>query len=582
MTNSVDDALRFRRFCQGFVRQTKGRWAGRPLTVEPWQASIVDEILGRDPKTGLRRYSEALIGIPRKNGKSTLSAALALYFLVVEGTLNDPGAEIYAAAGSKDQARIVFEQTKAFVLASPKLLALCTVEKDRIVVKETGAIFRVLSSDAPRQHGLNPSLVIIDELHAHKNGDLYEALTTGDLAREEPLTITITTAGDDLDSVLGEVFTKLFGAKPKVDRETGLLLRHRNAPADMFGRWWTVDDKDLDNPEAWKRANPASWITAERLAKKAPPRTKQGSWERLHLNRWTRTEEAWLPVGAWESCEGGPVLEEGDDVYAGVDMGRKHDTAAVVLVGPPKLDTTMGIFRRPVEAYVWGVQPDPSKPPPSATEIVGGDRVPFDLVEDHLRNVARRYSLQEAAYDPWRFDRSAETLESEGLSMVEYPQTNERMCPASQGLYDAVTSLAVAHDGDDVLAAHVDAAVSRDVGRDTWRLDKRKSKAAMDASVALAIALDRSLADEGGSFSVRAMDGRGDATPNPAGAPDLEPSIADLVYRGIPIDWTSLSASRAAALVDALRKASDLFYERDENEHADACQAALAARRRAA
>jgi phage terminase large subunit-like protein len=577
------DGARFRRFCQGFVRQTKGRWAGRPLVVEPWQAGIVDEILFRDPKTGLRRYSEALIGIPRKNGKSTLSAALALYFLVVEGTLNDPGAEIYAAAGSKDQARIVFEQTKAFVLSSPKLAALCDVQKDRIVVKETGAVFRVLSSDAPRQHGLNPSLVIIDELHAHKNGDLYEALTTGDLAREEPLTVTITTAGDDVEgSILGEVFTKLYGTKPRVDRKTGLFIRHKQAPADMFGRWWTVDDKDLDDPEAWKRANPASWVTAERLAKKAPPRTKRGSWERLHLNRWTRAEEAWLPVGAWESCEGGPMLEEGDKVYAGLDMGRKHDTAAVVIVGPQKLDTANGIFRRPVEAYVWGVQPDPSKPPPAATEIVDGDRVPFDLVEDHLRNLGRTYDLEEVAYDPWRFDRSAETLEGEGLTMVEYPQTNERMCPASQGLYDAVVSLAVAHDGDDVLAAHVDAAVSRDVGRDTWRLDKRRSKTAMDASVALAIAYDRAVADEGGGFTVRGMNERGDATPDPAGAPELHPLVSDLVYRGIAIDWRSLGSAEAASLVVALRKAVDVFYERDEVDHVDACQAALAARRAAA
>jgi len=593
------DARRFARFSRGFIRQTKGVWAGQPLDVEPWQFEIVREILRRDPVTRQRVYSEALIGIPRKNGKSTLSAALALYFLVVVGTLpvehgGDPGAEIYAAAGSKDQARIVFEQTKAFVLGSPRLAALCDVQKDRILVKESGAMFRVLSSDAPRLHGLNPSLVIIDELHAHQNGDLYEALTTGDLARAEPLTVTITTAGDDQEnSVLGEVFTKVYGTKPVVDRETGLFVPAKTKPADMFGRWWTVADEDLDDPDAWERANPASWVTRERLTKKAPPRTKKGSWERLHLNRWTKAEEAWLPVGAWESCEGGPALEDDDAVFVGVDMGRKHDTAAVVVVGPWKLDEAIGTMRRPVEAMVWGVQPDPSKPAPAAVEIIAGDRIPFVLVEDYVRELHRTFDVREVAYDPWRFDKSAEDLEAEGIEMVEFPMTNERMAPASQGLYDAVLALGLSHDGDDVLASHVDAAVAKDLGRDTWRLDKKKAKNPSDATIALAVALSRANSEDGdgGGFTIRAMDAGGDATPNPLDAPEgLDERIADLVYRDRPIAWGDLSPEASAKLAAVLRSTADLFRTRSstragfqhEDEYAEKCLAALRDRRLAA
>lgn len=580
------DARWFVRFSRGFIRQTKGRWAGQPLVVEPWQFEIIRELLRRDPKTGLRVHSEALIGIPRKNGKSTLSAAIALYFLIVEGTIRDLGAEIYAAAGSKDQARIVFEQTKAFVLGSPKIAALCDVQRDRILVKETGAVFRVLSSDAPRQHGLNPSLVVIDELHAHKDGALYEALTTGDMAREEPLVVTITTAGDDLDGhILGELFSKCFGTKPRVDREAGEFIPHRDKPRDMFARWYTVADEDLDDPEAWKRANPASWITRERLARKAPPRTKQGSWERLHLNRWTRAEESWLPAGKWADLEGGPILEDDDEVFLGVDMGRAHDTAAVVVVGPEKLDESLGLFRRPVEAMVWGVHPDASKPAPAAHEIVGDDRIPFTLVEDFIRDAHRRFRVVEVAYDPWRFDRSAEDLDAEGIEMVEFPMTNERMAPASQALYDDVLGQKLAVEDDDVFAAHVEAAAARDLGRDTWRLDKKKAKAASDAVIALAIALARAhayAADDGG-FTVRAMSMDGDATPNPGDAPEgLDETVADLVYRARLIEWGGLSSERAARLADALRAAADLFYDRHEDERAEACLAALAARRAAA
>lgn len=511
------DGRRFRSFSRAFIRQTKGRWAGQPLDVEPWQASFVDELLRRDPLTNRRVYTEALLGIPRKNGKSTLSAAIALYFLVVEGTLRDPGAEIYAAAGSKDQARIVFEQTKAFVNASPRLRNLCDVQRDRILLKETGAIFRVLSSDAPRQHGLNPSLVIIDELHAHKDGDLYEALTTGDLAREEPLTVTITTAGVDIEgSILGEVFTRCAGPNFKYDREAAKILPSDDKPADMLFEWYAVADEDIDDPEAWERANPASWVTLERLKAKAPPRTKQSSWERLHLNRWTAAEEAWLPPGAWDACEGDAEFEEGEEVYLGVDMGRKRDTAALVLAAGTTRTATVTkvvddeeveveVQQRPVKAMVWGVWADKSKPAPKAHELVD-EKVDFSLVEDAIREACRLYDVREVAYDPWRFDKSAETLEDEGIPMVEYPQTNERMCPASQGLYDDVIEKLIVHDHDPVFAAHLDAAVARDVTRDTWRLDKKKTKAASDAAFALAIANDRAKANEGGGFSIRFFD----------------------------------------------------------------------------
>lgn len=576
------DVRRFARFARAFIRQTKGRWAGEPLVMEAWQLDLVKEILRRDPDTGRRRVTEALVGIPRKNGKSTLLAALALFFLVVEGALNDAGAEVYAAAGSKEQARVVFDQTKAFVQGSPKLLAICDVQRDRILVKETGAVFRVLSSDGALQHGLNPSLVIIDELHAHKNDALYEALTTGDMAREEPLVVTITTAGTDIEgSVLGELFTRCFGTKPKVDRELGRFIQADSIPDDMFARWWTVADEDIDNPVAWKRANPASWITPERLQRKAPPRTKPGSWERLHLNRWTRGEESWIPIDEWEDCENADLeLERGVRIWAHVDMGRAHDTAAVAIVGEPQHDASMDRMRRPVRAMVWGVQPDPEKPPPAAHVIIDGDRIPFDLIEDFIRELHREYDVVEVGFDPWRFDRSAEILLSEGINMIEMPQTNARMAPASQHLYDDIISRALAHDGEPVLTAHIDAAVALEIGRDTWRLDKNKSRSASDATIALANARELAEDDGGGGFSVRGINDRGDATPDPDDAPQLPAIVADLVYRSIEIEWSTIHGESRSRLCDQLRAASQAFFERDEDARAETCLEALRARNR--
>jgi phage terminase large subunit-like protein len=112
------EGRQFARFCRAFLRQSKGRWAGKPLELEQWQYEIIATMLARD-ENGRRRFTEGLLGLPRKNGKSTLSSAIALFFLIFEGTLHDAGAEVYAAAASKDQAKIVFSEAKRMVLSSP-------------------------------------------------------------------------------------------------------------------------------------------------------------------------------------------------------------------------------------------------------------------------------------------------------------------------------------------------------------------------------------------------------------------------------------------------------------------------------
>jgi hypothetical protein len=155
----------------------------------------------------------------------------------------------------------------------------------------------------------------------------------------------------------------------------------------------------------------------------------------------------------------------------------------------------------------WGAWPDPSKPAPNAHEPISGDRVSFDLVEDFLRDLARRFVVRTVAFDPWRFDRSAETLMNEGIEMLEFPQSNERMAPASQGLFDAVVETRLAFLDDEVVAGQMEAATAKQVGRDSWRLDKTAAAEPMDFSVALAIALHVAEDEEKtGAFSIRFMD----------------------------------------------------------------------------
>jgi phage terminase large subunit-like protein len=513
---------RFAVFCAEFVRQTKGRWARQPLFMEPYQLlEIVSPMLETsrgawldlapsdvarildDPHAfyatlakwlrehgvedaGHRLRHEAYIQLPKKTGKSTLCSAAGLYFLVADGEM---GAEVYAAATAKDQARIVFQQARETVQASPRLQDWVKLYRDAITVEETNSTFRVISADAGVQEGINPSASIVDETFRHKTRDLYDVLTSGDIAREEPFTFCISNAGTDLDTLGGALYAQ---AKQ-------VLAGATEARDDLFAYVPEVGDHEIEDRDAWQRVNRSSWITTERLEKERK-RFPPAVFERRHLNRWTAAEVVWLEPSLWDECKGKPVFDDGDDVFVGVDLGVKRDTTAVVLV---KREET-GESSKPklhVRAHVFAVRGNGEQEPPPAHEHIDGDRVDFALVENFLRDVARDYNVREIAFDPWRFHRSAELLSDEGLTMVEMPQTNERMVPISQNLYDQIVERQLVHDGDDVLRRHVAATAARDVGRG-WRLDKAKAARPMDAVVALALAVSRALEDEGGSFGV--------------------------------------------------------------------------------
>jgi phage terminase large subunit-like protein len=281
------------KFAAEYIIQTKGRWAGQPLVFEPWQRALLDELFLVDAN-GDYIYREALIGVARKNGKSCLASALALYMLTASG---EAGAEVYSAAASRDQARVVFDQARAFVEASPGLQDFLKPMRSAIVCESTGGIYRALSAEGALQHGLNPHCVIMDELWAFTTPsqvELYYALTTGQLARENPLIVSITTAGYDPDSICGKVYER--GRSLKTTEE-------QRAARFLFSWHQAPDGCDLDDEQAWRQANPASWIALDDLRHERK-RLPEHVYRRLHLNEWTASEEAWLPEGRRGHPEG--------------------------------------------------------------------------------------------------------------------------------------------------------------------------------------------------------------------------------------------------------------------------------------
>lgn len=439
-------------FSRVYLRHTKSTWAGKPFLLEEWQDSWSRELLARK-EDGTRKYQQALLGISRGNGKSTLLSALCLYSLIVEGT-EEAGAEIYALAASRDQARIIFNESKKMLEESP-LADYCKIYRDSIYVPDTGAVFQVLSSDAPKLHGKNPWFFVADELHAFENDEIWHAMSTAQIKRKGSLGVAISTAGFNLNSILGELYN-----------------RGKQGEEGFYFKWFEASDKD--DPSTWKEANPSSWITTEDLIRESKRHPKP-VFDRLHLNRWTKMEEAWLPHGVWEKCEGSEEIEFGDEVWVGVDLGLKEDPTAIVEVCPKE-------DRYIVRAHIFADK--------DAHYLNDDDRTSMAQIQEKLLEIANEQRVAEFVFDPSGAYLLMEELISMGHNCVEFPQTNKRMAKASEVLYELITKQKIVHNGDPYLANHIEASYVKWVG-EGLRLWKDKKRSPMDAAIALAIATDR-------------------------------------------------------------------------------------------
>lgn len=452
----------FEKFCAG-LETTEGQ----ALTLEPFQRLIVTAYFGG--------FSEVMALIPKGNGKTVLLAALAVHHLK---TANAP--EAYIGASSAAQAQKMYREASRFarqvdLLPFPGYMEL-RVEKDPAM-----GYLRVLASDKADRgslEGIGPTLGLVDELHAHVNDALYAAIQ-GALHKRDGQMLTISTAGADEESVLGRIRRKALEL-PNVDRGESLTI----AASDQFAlfEWSAADGADLEDIDVVLEANPASFVTREKLERiKASPSMTPTRWARYHANVWTPAAEAWLSPGAWEACyEAGVEIPEGAPVFVGVDVGIKNDSSAVVW-----------LYKRDDERIVVK----------SKVFAPQGDG-PLDLsqLEAAIRELADRYQVMSVSYDRWSFERSAQMLSDEGLLMVEFPMTNERTVPASSRLYEAVQAGRLVHDGDPVLTAHVKAGSTRDTERG-WRLAKGKAKRPIDALMALLIAFPQAdQANTGGGF----------------------------------------------------------------------------------
>jgi phage terminase large subunit-like protein len=470
-------------WAENYCEQSVDVFAGKPLALEQWQRDFLDEALAVD-EDGAPAWSSVCLVVPRKQGKTTLLAAYALWHLLE----HDGAPEILLAASSDKQAGRLFDAVAQFARRSDFL-------REQVHVRDyAGEIARVdgngkiirLSSDPERLHGYNPSLVIVDELHAWQAPRLrraWAALTTAGGARKSAQVFTITTAGESHTretSILGRLIDGN-ERQSDVDKHGALTISRNFAGRTLV---WKYEAKTADpfDTAAVKAANPASWITEDYLAKQAAnPELSPDEFLQLHACVWSSgSRRAWIPRGQWQQLEV-PDLTIPDDaeLFIGIDAALNDDTVAVSWAWRIPDSERIG-----VKCHVIG-----AKRGVPCHELVAERSMDPRIAIEVVQDLAKKHKIREVAYDPNRFELAARILDEEGFTVVDAWGKRANQTRAWAAWYDGVTTQRIAHDGDLVLAEHVTHAEAEHT-ENGWKVRKIRGqgRVKIDALVAAAMA----------------------------------------------------------------------------------------------
>ena len=457
------------------VKESVGGKSGELIVLRPWQRELLTWLYARGT-TGKKIHRQALIGLPRKSGKSALLSGLALYELI----LGAEGGEVFTVASSRDQARIVFGTTRRIVEMDPELNDMVKLYRDAIEVPSTGSVMRVMAAEAPQLEGLNPTFTIVDEVHALPSRELWDVFSLAMGARPDPQMVGITTAGVKFDrhgqeSLCYGMFNygKRVATKEVTDKSFGMA-------------WWAPkkDDADYRDPKVWAQANPGFGDLQDPLDfESAVKRTPEAEFRTKRLNLFVDATSAWINGDAWDAVKLEQEVPSGGNVVLALDGSFNGDSTAVV---GTYLADHADVDGDPVpHIFVAGLWERPQ----------GADEhwtVDILDVEERIRELCKQYNVLEIACDPYRWARSMEILLDERLPIVAFPQTATRMSPATTRVYEGVYNKTITQDGDVRLARHVAGAVLKVDNRGSRIVkESRGTSRKIDAAVCAIMALDR-------------------------------------------------------------------------------------------
>jgi len=468
------------------------------MILQPWQKDqLIRPLFGTLREDGLRQYRECYIELPRKNTKSETVAALGVAVLFLD---QEPAAENYIAATTREQTRHVFLAAKYMIQSNPSLASKCKIidSQKRIIHEPSGSFLQGISADEGGRWGDHTHTIICDEFHAWRNEEYFNAMRSSQGARRQPLLLIITTAGYDRHSLCW-----------KYHQKAELALQHPEDFLDFLPVIYGLKDKeDWKDESVWHRVNPMLGISVklEFLRKEFREAIQNPAYEnvfrRLYLNQWTEQETRAFSMDTWDACDYGPIdlnRLKYKTCYAGLDLGSVSDLSAFVLLFPPQA----GIEKYIIVAYFW-------IPDEGMRVRVHRDQVPYDqwvaqgliqttpgnatdytFIRKMISDLAGKYNLREVGYDRHDALQLASELQMSGMNMIQVLQSAGGMAGPVADFMKLLLGHEFSHGGNPVLRWMASNTVMRQDSYGNLRPDKEKSMEKIDGITALLNAVDR-------------------------------------------------------------------------------------------
>lgn len=466
---------------------------GQPFLLLDWQHKIIWDIYGTVTETGYRQYRYAYLEVPKKNGKTSMIAGLSLYHLVCD----PPGGQIYCCAADRQQAELVYKAARGMIDQDEALEDNLKVldSKKEIINKSTGTTMKVLSAEAYTKHGINPTVVIFDELHAQPNRDLWDVMTFGSgSARKEPLWWVITTAGNDPDrhSIGWEIHDQAVKLRDNELYDPTWYVKIFNAP----------EDADIFDEDVWYEANPSLGHTIDigsvrqeaLAAKNSEQSEKLFRW--LRLNQWVSTKQiGWQPLSLWDRTEGEWNLSElvGKKCYVGLDLSSTTDITSACYLFPPQkgLDGWRSIHDAWIPEDNVKERIDRDHVPydkwvnKKYMHATPGDVVDYDFVESRLINMNNQYNMSMLGTDPWNSRMLSQRLMKQGVDVIEIQQNMKNMSPSMKAIEQLMKRGDLTHEHNPVARWCWGNVVIATDGNENIKPMKNKSRERIDVTVAM-------------------------------------------------------------------------------------------------
>lgn len=481
-----------------FLSHIKGPLAGKPFELQSWEKAIIANLFGWYRPDRTRRYREAFIYVPRKQGKTTLTAGIVIQALFMD---DEPGAEIYSAAGDREQAAIVFEIVREMVLREPYLAERCKVYQ-RSIVHHDGGSYKAISAEADTKFGYNPHVVVVDELHVQRDDQLVNALKTGMGARTQPLMIYITTADYWRESICNQTYQYACSVRDGIIKNAAFLpVIYEASKGD-----------DWKSPKTWEKANPNFNVTVpqafydDEVQKAVASPAYENHVKRFYLNVITEQAVRWLSMDLWDSCSDGaePALWRkqklaqlrGKQCWAGLDLGSVRDLTALVFAFPNE-DNGYDIL-----PYFW-VPKDSARLREERDFVpytqwirdgfaisTPGDAMDYDLVKKEIVRLSQEYGMVSLAIDrAFQGDQLMLQLANEGLDVAPFGQGYLSMAAPTRKLNELVIGSQLDHGNNPILRWMASNVVVMMDEHENLKMSKKRSTERIDGMVALAMAL---------------------------------------------------------------------------------------------